>query len=216
MFLTGLRLSEDYEREAVGGPLFNTSVQAFAGGKEKRNINWSAARGEWDIGYGVIKKFDSGEVSLSEINATFRVAQGRAHSFRFKDWTDFEIGLENGVVTTEQTIGTGDGAKTVFQVFKRYTAGGVDYDRTLTKLVSGTVRVFLDTVVQVSGFTVDHDTAEVTFSVAPAGGVVVAIECEFDVHVRFDIDKLDLQATGAGDVGSVPRIPLVELLGTGL
>ncbi len=120
MFITGLRLPEDIERGSAGGPLFNTTVKQFGSGFEKRNINWSQATGEWDASFGILKKFDSGDTDLSGILATFHIAQGRGHSFRFKDWSDFEIGQENGTATAPQQIGLGDGANKVFPVFKRY------------------------------------------------------------------------------------------------
>lgn len=38
---------------ATGGPEFATSVVATASGYEQRNINWSAARGRWDVASGL-------------------------------------------------------------------------------------------------------------------------------------------------------------------
>lgn len=191
------RLPEDVERGAQGGPKFKTTVLELDSGFEQRNIDWSEARGEWDVGYGIESKAD-----YVDVVAFFRARYGRAHGFRFKDWTDFEM--------ARQTIGTGDGVKTVFQVFKRYSSGGVDYDRILKKLVAGTVQVWKAGVLQSVGFTINLNAGTVTFSVAPSGGQVIEAECEFDVPVRFDTDHLKVTAE-TFDAGSIPSIPVVEL-----
>ena len=194
-----VRLDEEIERGATGGPGFNTSVIPLVSGHEKRNINWSEIRGEWDIGYG-IQSIDN----LENVIGFFYARRGRAFGFRFKDWADYQI-------TGPQSIGTGNGSQTVFDVFKRYSSGGIDFDRRIRKLVNGTVRVFLDGVEQTSGFTVDFNVGQIIFDTAPSNTVdSVAVECEFDVPVRFDTDQLNINVE-LFDVGSVPSIPIVEL-----
>jgi uncharacterized protein (TIGR02217 family) len=56
--------------------------------------------------------------------------------------------------------------------------------RTITKPVAGTVKVYLDGVEQLWGWSVDTTTGVVTFGTAPAMGVEVTADCEFDVPVR--------------------------------
>lgn len=193
-----VRLPEDVERGAAGGPRFSTSVVALSSGYESRVANWSRPRLAWDVGYGV-QSYDD----LRDVIAFFYARMGRAHGFRFKDWTDF-------AVESIQQIGVGDGANKVFPVFKRYSSGGVDLDRPLTKLVSGTLKVYLNGVLQPSGYSANLNTGVITFTVAPAVAVSVAVTCEFDVPVRFDTDELKITAE-AFEVGSVPSIPIVEL-----
>lgn len=226
-FFPGIRLPEEIERGAVGGPQFNTTVLTLASGFEKRNQEWSQPRFAWDIGYGLLRKFQADPLSttldVDQIIHIFYSVGGRANSFRFKDWSDFQIGRELSTDIPAQTIGLGDDTTTVFQVFKTYTQGGFSFNRTVTKLVSGTVDILLDGVVQASGFTLDVDRGTVTFSTAPAstggtgpsGEVVIALRCEFDVHVRFDTDDLQINMQ-TFNAGSLPSIPLVGLRGTGL
>jgi hypothetical protein len=38
---------------ATGGPEFATTVVATTSGHEKRNVNWSEARGRWDVASGL-------------------------------------------------------------------------------------------------------------------------------------------------------------------
>lgn len=202
-----VRLPEDVERGAVGGPRFKTTVVALSSGFERRNKDWENTRGKWDIGYGISTKSD-----LDGVIDFFYVRNGMAHGFRFKDWSDFQVGLLTDD-TTRQTIGTGDTVETVFQFFKRYSSGAFNHDRTLTKLVSGKVKVFLDAVEQVSGFTLDLNLGTVTFDVAPGGGVLVGIITEFDVSVRFDTDDLNINAEVFSDElkGAIPQIDVIEI-----
>jgi uncharacterized protein (TIGR02217 family) len=83
-----------------------------------------------------------------------------------------------------QLLGTGDDTQTQFQLVKHYPSGSVVEVRTITKPVAGTVRVYLDDVEQASVWSVDTTTGLVTFSAAPALGVEVTADFEFDVPVR--------------------------------
>lgn len=207
-----VRLPDDIERGAVGGPTFKTRILQLESGFEQRNIDWAQTRGEWDISYGLMKMEDDGlEAAVHQIRDFFYARQGRAHGFRFKDWSDFEIGKVATPTLNNQSIGLGDASTTVFQVFKRYTSGGINYDRTIKKLVTGQVIVMLDSIVQGSGFTINHDTGQITFSPTPPGvGVSIDVALEFDVPVRFDDDalKINVQTFIAGQI---PPIPLIEL-----
>jgi uncharacterized protein (TIGR02217 family) len=62
--------------------------------------------------------------------------------------------------------------------------------RTITKPVAGTVKVYLDGIEQLSGWSADTTTGLVTFGMAPALGVEVTADFEFDVPVRFDADHM--------------------------
>jgi uncharacterized protein (TIGR02217 family) len=140
--------------------------------------------------------------------AFFYARRGRAYGFRFKDWTDYEIG--NNATSTPQFIGTGDGATLKFQIYRRYTNGTVTYDRPITRIVAATTRVFVNAIEEMSGWTVDNDTGIVTFSTAPADTLPVAVICQFDVPVRFNIDSLRLDAV-RDDAFTIPEVPIVEL-----
>jgi len=193
-----VRLPENIERGAMGGPEFKTTIMATPGGLEKRNIDWSRTRASWDVGYGIQMKEDF-EVIIN----FFYARMGRAYGFRFKDWTDFEI-------ASEQSIGTGDGVEKSYQIYKQYISGGYFYNRDIKKPIAGTVQVYLDSVLQGGGFSIDYGTGIITFNTAPASNVNVGVICEFDVPVRFDMDKFDLNAE-MWNVASIPNISLVEL-----
>ena len=130
----------------------------------------------WDVASGLKK-----QAQIDELIAFFRARRGKAYGFRFKDWTDYKA--------SGQLLGTGDDVLTQFQLVKHYPSGSVIEVRTITKPVAGTVKVYLDGVEQLSGWSVDTTTGLVTFSTAPALGVEVTADFEFDVPVRFDTDQ---------------------------
>lgn len=174
-----VRLPEDFENGAEGGLGFRTSIVQMKSGREQRNIEWQDARGEWTIGYGVQYEED-----INELFEFFMARFGRAHSFRFKDLADYSA--------LAQPLGTGDGVETEFQLIRRYSSGGYNYDRTITKPVTGTVVVYGDAVEITSGWSVDTATGIITFDTAPADDLVLTVDFEFDVPVRFDVDRLPL------------------------
>lgn len=206
-----VRLPDDVERGAVGGPGFKTTVLILESGFEQRNIDWSQTRGEWDISYGLMQMEDETlETTVHAVRDFFYARQGRACGFRFKDWSDFEIGDVANPTIDNQSIGLGDGINPLFQVFKRYISGSINYDRVIKKLVTGQVVVLLDNIVQVAGFTVDDDLGTITFAVAPGVSVNVQVALEFDVPVRFDDDLLKITVQ-TFQSGQIPPIPLIEL-----
>jgi uncharacterized protein (TIGR02217 family) len=122
------------------------------------------------------------QTQLDTLIAFFRARKGRAHGFRFKDWTDYKA--------TGQAIGTGDGTNKIFQLSRTYSSGGNTDVRTITKPVAGTVKVYLAGVLQASGWSVNTTTGIITFTTAPGNGVAVSADYEFDVPVRFDTDRM--------------------------
>lgn len=68
----------------------------------------------------------------------------------------------------------------------------------------------LGIVEQISGWTVDATTGVLTFTTAPASGVIVRAGFEFDVPVRFDTDVLDV-TLDFERLGSITSIPLLEI-----
>lgn len=195
MAIDNVRLPEDVERGASGGPMFQTSIIALGNGSEQRNSDWAKQRAEYDISYGIDSKVD-----FSAVVRFFYARGGRARGFRFKDWADFEASNQ---------IAVGNGAQTQFQLLKLYTSGAVTFQRIITKPVAGTV------VVTVNGSpvtpTVDTSTGIITISPAPANLSVIVATFEFDVPVRFDVDKLSLEVTHF-DAASIPSITLIELM----
>ena len=201
-----VRFPDNISRGARGGPERRTQVVELASGDEERNASWANSRRRYDVAYGIRRADD-----LAAVVAFFEARNGRLHGFRYKDWSDYKSALPSQAITaTDQQIGNGTGSLQTFQLTKRYTSGAQTWVRTLTKPVAGTVRVALGMVEQISGWTLDATTGVITFTTAPAGGVIVRAGFEFDVPVRFDSDTLDV-TLDFERLGSITSIPLLEI-----
>lgn len=191
------RFPVDISFGSSGGPEYSTDVILMHSGHEQRNVNWSQARARYNVAHGV-----KTQAQLDALIAFFRARKGRADSFRFKDWTDYKA--------TAQLMGQGNGSNTTFQLKKLYTSGGVTETRDIKKPVSGTTKVYAAGIWQTTGVSVDNATGVVTFTTAPANGVQITADYEFDVPVRFDTDRLSASMDAYG-VHSWNDIPLVEV-----
>lgn len=191
-----VRFPDDIAVGAVGGPGFDTAVVSLSSGREKRNVNWAEARGTWDVSHGL-----KTQPQLDRLIAFFRARKGKAHAFRFKDWSDF--------VMPRQAIGSGGGSATGFVLAKAYAdAGGYQTSRRITRPLAASVRVWLGGVAQEGGFAVADGA--IVFGAAPGAGVLVEAECEFDVPARFDTDQMKVTVEEYGTY-SWGQIPVVEV-----
>jgi len=201
-----VRFPDDISRGARGGPERRTQIMELASGDEERNASWANSRRRYDVAYGIRRADD-----LAAVVAFFEARNGRLHGFRFKDWGDFKSCLPSQTPgATDQQVGIGDGTTTQFQLVKRYTSGAQSWTRGIAKPVTGSVRVALAGVEQVSGWSVDTTTGLVTFGSTPGAGVAITAGFAFDVPVRFDTDALDV-TLDLERLGSITSIPLVEL-----
>lgn len=146
----------------------------------------------------------------------FEERRGQLHGFRWRDRSDWKSGPPDAApLPGDQTIGAGDGVATEFQLIKTYGGAFAPFQRVIAKPVAGTVRIALDGFEQSEGsqFIVDAATGMVSFLVGsiPAAGTVITAGFEFDVPVRFDSDRLEINLA-AFDAGDVPSIPIVELV----
>lgn len=124
------------------------------------------------------------------------------------------------IAATDQTIGTGDGATTAFQLVKLYESAGPNpYSRIIWHPIVAGVLVALDGVPQGSGWTVSRTTGIVTFSVAPSAAVVVTAGFQFHTTVRYDgMELLGTNIAGAlNDDGTLlveyTDVNMIEVLG---
>lgn len=193
---------------SIGGPERKTEIVALANGFEERNTPWAHSRRRYDAGLGV-QTLDQ----LAQVIAFFEARRGQLFGFRWKDWTDFKSCNPSETVTSsDQTLGSGDGTTTEFQLVKSYHSGGEEYIRPISKPVADTTRVSLDGVVQTEGtdWSVQLDSGVISFAQAPAVGTTVAAGFEFDVAVRFDTDAIRISAVHF-EAGEVPDVPVVEV-----
>ncbi len=154
-FLESPRFPENISYGAMSGPEFQTHVIVVNSGYESRNANWASARARFDVGHqGRTKE------QTDALIAFFRAVKGRAHGFRFKDWTDYQVTLAAG-----RTLKL-PGLK--FQLQKLYASGALSELRTIAKPVAGSVQVQRNGVTVATGtsagqYTLDKTTGRLTF-----------------------------------------------------
>jgi uncharacterized protein (TIGR02217 family) len=181
----------DISYGATGGPMFLTDVVTTVSGHEQRNSKWSQARARYNVASGV-----KTEAQWQALIAFFRARRGKAVGFRFKDWSDYQA-----INQPLQSLGDDD-----YQMVKRYVSGAVVSERIIAKPVAGTVKLYRNSLLQVSGWSVDTATGIITTALTGT----LTVDYEFDVPVRFDTDELAL-SMDSFDAGSWNNIPLIEV-----
>ena len=187
-----VRLPENIERGARGGPRFLTTILTAKSGHEIRNIDWQRARGRWNVGYGISERED-----LQAIIDFFYARAGRGRAFLFKDWTDYTL---DRAVVKELTEGR--------RLVKEYTSGGVTYERVISCPIPDVCEYFTSSGdtngTPLADAQIDRTTGAITL---PAG---YEVSGEFDVPARFDVDDLDVNLDWI-NAGSIPSLPITEV-----
>lgn len=198
---------EDISNGAQGGPRYSTSRTESLNGKVKKNINWEYPLHSYDVAFGV-RSFED----LHKVLSFFHVAEGAAHSFRFKDWFDYKSCLPHDEISrSDQLIGTGDGTTRTFQLVKRYTVGPhVKFRRINKPRLNTLIVAFSGLNVDPAGYTVD-EFGRLTFLSAPTPGTLITAGYEFDVPVSFEEDDLPTNLDGY-DNGTVNVVLTEERL----
>ncbi|MBX9592487.1 MAG: DUF2460 domain-containing protein [Hyphomonadaceae bacterium] len=197
-------------RAAQGGPERRTDVVVLGSGAEERNARWADSRRSYNAGWGVKSLND-----LHAVIAFFEERRGRLIGFRWRDPSDCKsCPPESTPTALDQPIGIGNGASAAFQLVKTYGSAFNPWTRAIKKPVAGTVLIAVAGAPQTVGtaFTVDAATGLVAFQPGhvPAAGATVTAGFEFDVPVRFDTDKLEINIQGFRH-GAIPSIPIVEI-----
>lgn len=181
----------DISYGATGGPIFLTDVVATVSGHEQRNSKWSQSRAKYNVASGI-----KTEAQWQALIAFFRARRGMAIGFRFKDWSDYKA--ENQPL---KSLGGNE-----YQLVKQYVSGAAVYERDITKPVAGTIKLYEDSILQASGWSIDTATGIITTSLS---GTLTA-DFEFDVPVRFDTDEMAI-SVDSFDAGNWSSIPLIEV-----
>ena len=205
-----IRFPTGVSRGAHGGPERRTDIVTLGSGFEERNSRWADSRRSYSAGYGVRTLDD-----IHAVIAFFEERRGRLHGFRWRDHADCRsCAPEHTPSALDQPIGTGDGTTAAFQLVKTYGSAFAPWTRTIAKPVPGTILIAVAGVPRTAGthYTADTATGRITFLPGhiPAAGSAVTAGYEFDVPVRFDTDKLEIDIQGVRH-GAIPAIPVVEI-----
>lgn len=168
-----------------GGPTWATRKVPLKSGVVRRN----ATRSRPLYRYAVIYQNLQPE-HHAEVIAAFNACMGGVHSFRLKDWADFEA-------DNVQLADVGTGSAQQVQLAKPYTFGGETIWRPIYKPVSGTVTLTADDAPLSA--TIDYDTGIASFTASI--GDVIRWTGQFDVPVMFEDDVMSFSADSRGERG---------------
>lgn len=205
-----VRFPTAVSRGATGGPERRTEVVVLGSGFEERNSRWADSRRSFNAGYGVKSLND-----LHAVIAFFEERRGKLYGFRWKDQSDWKSCAPDTQTTAlDQVIGIGTGALAAFQIKKSYGSTFQPWSRAILKPIAGTLKVAVAGAVRTEGlhYVVNVVSGMITFLAGhiPAAGASVTAGFEFDVPVRFDTDKLEINVTGFSH-GAIPSIPVIEV-----
>lgn len=203
-----VRFPADLSFGSFGGPERRTDIVALTSGFEERNTPWQHSRRRYDAGLG-LRSLDD----VASLIDFFEARSGQLYGFRWKDWADYKSCKPSGKIDDgDQVIGKGDGATRAYQLVKSYRSGKVTYQRPITKPVAGTVVAAVQNTPMREGvhFEIDLATGVITFNEPPPESVTITAGYEFDVPVRFDIDRITV-SVASFRAGQVPDVPVVEV-----
>jgi len=205
-----VRLRDDIAYGYQAGAGFRNTTQSTASGHEYRIAQASQGRHRYECDLSQLDDTEAGEVKQF-----IMARRADLHSFRWKDWTDYNT-TDSGqrfetVTAADQFLGTCDGTSQQFQLVKSYSDGvGSPYIRPLTLPVAGTLLVAVD------------GAPTGAYTLSPSGGIitltgtvgqVVTAGCEFDVPVRFGDEVGRWASAGYQDFKLLNyRLSLIEVL----
>ncbi|MEM6681146.1 MAG: DUF2460 domain-containing protein [Pseudomonadota bacterium] len=193
----------DLSLGAISRPTYSTEVIETTSGVEQRNSLWAFPKMEFEVGQGLRSIAD-----VKALLSFFHARKGQAHGFRFRDVFDSSTAATGAPVTaTDQSLGTGDGEKTEFDLVKTYETDGI---RRITRPIASSVKVAIAGAQQPSGWTVDSARGVIQFDSAPAAGQAISAGFQFDVPVRFQTDSLEI-SLARFEAGEIPSVALVEI-----
>lgn len=210
MSFVDVRLPDEYSYDTRGGPGHKTLIHELQSGQEVRIGLWEGARRTFDVQYNI--------QSMDEAHTLYKfylAREGALHSFRFKDPWDYTTAA-NGRDAYDHTdcyIDEGDGVRQAWRLRKTYMSGGANAVRFITKPVSGTIEVGLNSVQQMSGWSCDPTTGLLVFTAPVPNGIPISWGGEFDCHVRFaqEADEAFTAAFKNYDIADL-TVPLIEVI----
>lgn len=179
MFFESPRFPESISKGAKGGPCFSTDLVRMNSGRVKRNVNWPDPVRKYDVSHGIKTRAE-----FEALLAFFLAVKGMGNEFRFKDWSDCSADRSSGIVSSGR-------------LFKRYSAGALEYERMVAKPVAGTVKLYLDvTLLDPASYLLDPATGMLS-GIDDLQGVL-SWEGEFDVPAAFSTDVMEAVIESSG------------------
>lgn len=181
----GPNLATDFSFALSGGPTFSTAVTRKRDGSELRHIKWAEPLHRYSLDLSAWP-----DESINDMRDMFTTARGAYQSFRARSFIDDNL--------TYEPIGYGDGSASEFQIVKTYYEGGRSIEVDITRIIAGTVSVYVaanvaggeDSVSENTEYGIDYETGIITFVTAPEADSCIRVSCSFERRVRFSSDSV--------------------------
>ena len=181
----------------AGGAEFCTSLAIAKNKQEVRNDNWQYPCFKYNLLYKYCNN-----VLYNKLQSFFLICRGQKYSFNFLDINDNIIQF--------QTIGTGDGKNTKFEIFKTYSYGGYTFNRRIYKTKNE--QVFINgRKIATEKYSIDNGILTFKDDYIPADGAVISVSATFFVIVRFCNDFLPIISNNSFSK-ELPDIVLLEVM----
>ena len=194
-------------------PRFSTKVHEATSGKESRASYWSYPRWNFTLAYEVLDERNFMN-ELRTLGGFFLGRKGSYDSFLYRDPSDYKV--------QDQTLGTGDGSRTAFQLIRSFgefdepmkaAQGVIDAPLTVTAGVPSATPDYAP-VVYVNGVKATDYTIStsglVTFTAAPASGVRVSAGFRYYFRCRFVLDEAEFSQFMA-NLWELKKLEMVSL-----
>lgn len=191
-------------------PEWFTTVVPTISGHESTNENWEDAKHTGDVSFAIRKAID-----YRLVRTHFHEVRGRANSFPFKDFLDYQVLVTEGVLLSD--LGASPSGNGTFNLHKKY--GSVNaYNRRITR-PDTPIQVFRNAVdITGAGAAVTYAGGTVAIT-GHTGGDVYTWSGTFKVPSRYDLDRLPSVAMNKSgptlddllvDCGSIPVVEVRE------
>jgi uncharacterized protein (TIGR02217 family) len=189
------RLLECVADGTSGGPTWRTRKIQLRNGIVRRNPLRARPLYRFTLNYRNLLAPQHAAV-IAAFNACF----GGVHSFRWRDWEDYQAADELLPVL-------GTGAEQQIQLVKTYSWGAQAVERRIRKPVLGSVTVTADGSPLAA--TVDYTTGIITLTAG--SGDILRWSGQFDVPVMFEQDELPFAGDNIGGARALSGdVPLIE------
>lgn len=158
-------------------PMFSTHIQRATSLREIRLGLSAYPLWDFEMSYDVLREKD-GYLELNQVRTLFLEVQGAYDSFLYSDPDDNAV--------TAQSIGTGDGNTTQFQLVRTLTGNGGFTFTEPVQNVSGTAIIYANGVAVANSVS---STGLVTCNAAPSTGNVITWTGSYYYRVRFKEDS---------------------------
>ncbi|MDH5796101.1 MAG: DUF2460 domain-containing protein [Anaplasmataceae bacterium] len=153
----------------------NTTIINTQYGREKTYINWLNSRNIFNF-FNLALKKDQMELLIT----FFRLTNGAANSFRFKDFSDYSVNKHKLLFIKKNT----------YQLVKRYSIAANEQIRKIVKPVISSIKIFRDNNDKLVKFTLSDQGVVLIEDEVLSGNEDIFASYEFDNHVRFVNDTL--------------------------